>query len=303
MSIAVGIDIGGTNTKVALVTEQGETLSFVSLPTNSQEPFDKFISRVSETVNALIEKENLNLKNIKGIGVGCPNADSRTGNLVSPPNLKWGSVALGQKLKESFNIPILISNDANVAAFGEKRWGVAKQMSDFIVVTLGTGIGTGIFVNNQILIGGNSLAGEGGHITIFPEGRPCHCGGLGHLECYGSVRGIKQTVYELIDEDIKFREIAARFNAKEEVFIRAFEMTADFLGRGLAQMSTLFAPEAFILAGGIATIGESFADDVQKALDKYVFPAFKGHSKVHISQIATEHGAVLGAASQVFLTN
>jgi glucokinase len=135
---------------------------------------------------------------------------------------------------------------------------------------------------------------------IEPNGRPCHCGGKGHLECYASVRGIKETVKEITGEDLLFRDIAARYIAKEEKFLEAFDRTAKYLAYGLADMGTLFAPKAFILAGGIATIGESFRDDVQKYYKDLIFPPFKDDTQILISDIATEHGAVLGAASQVF---
>ena len=225
---------------------------------------------------------------------------SITGELISPPNLGWGSIPLKKYFEDRFSLPIYLSNDANVAALGEKVWGAAKEMNDFIVVTLGTGIGTGVFVNNGLLHGHNGLGGEGGHIQIYPEGRICGCGGHGHLECYASVRGIKETVRMLTNKEYKFKEIAEGYRAGETVMVEAFRKTAKYLAIGLADMGSLFLPKAFILAGGIATIGESFREQVEMYYNQQVFLPFKNQTEILTSQIATEHGAVLGAASQVF---
>jgi glucokinase len=300
MTIAVGIDIGGTNTKIGLVDQHGETLEYISFPTESDKSIDSFINNIDFSVKKLMSNHNISPSQILGVGVGCPNADARSGMLVSPPNLGWGSINLKEHLEKIFDVPVYLGNDANVAAYGENKWGAAQGMDDFIVVTLGTGIGTGIFVNGQLLLGSNGIAGEGGHLIIEPNGRPCHCGGKGHLECYGSVRGIKETVKDLTGEDLLFRDIAERFKDGDSQMKEAFRRTAEYLAIGLADMTALFSPSSFILAGGIATIGEDFCSDVKKYLDEFVFPPFKGQTEVTLSKIATEHGAVMGAASLVF---
>ncbi|MBL7666190.1 MAG: ROK family protein [Bacteriovoracaceae bacterium] len=298
MKIALGIDIGGTNTKLALVDESGKTMDYLSFSTNADQKFEFFLKNLSLHVDKLL-KNHSNIQ-LSGIGVGCPNVDARTGKLVSPPNLGWGNIDIQKAFEKTFKGPIFFGNDANVAALGEKIWGHGQKFTDFIVVTLGTGVGTGAFINNKLVIGGNGLATEGGHIITHDNGRKCLCGGEGHLECYASIRGIKQTVKELSGEDLKFREIAEMFKAGHPMAKQAFKLTAESLAKGLSIMGSLLAPEAFILSGGIATIGEDFLKDVKETYEKLVFPNFRKQTQIYISEIATEHGAVLGAAAQVF---
>ena len=292
MKTVLGIDIGGTNTKLGLVNEKGEILKTTSFPTNSERSFEDFLLQIKKEIDSF--------KSVfEAIGIGAPNANSESGQIENPPNLKWRVAPVVSGLKKYFSKPIVLENDANMAACGEKKFGLAKDLQDFVVITLGTGIGTGIFCHNHLITGFHSVASEGGHLQIFPEGRNCHCGGFGHLEAYASVRGIKLTTKEVTDKDLLFREIAERFEKNEKDFVKIFEMTADFLARGLAQMQTLLAPESFILAGGVANVGEPFRKRVASSLKKYSYPPFKDLSKVEISRIQTQNGAILGAAALV----
>lgn len=300
-SHAIGIDIGGTNTKIGIVTRDGKLLSFEKFPTKEPKSFSDFVLKTKETCDRLLEQNGLSYELISGVGVGAPNGNGKNGKIECPPNLKhWGTVDLISAFKEQFSVQVKLDNDANVAALGEGKWGAAKGMDDYIVVTLGTGIGTGVIANGEIVRGGNGLAGEGGHIVVEPEGRLCGCGGKGHMEVYGSVSGIKTTVRELLEKEMSFAEISEAYHGGDEDIHRVFEHTSKFLGRGLAMMGSLMAPEAFILAGGVATIGDKFREQTELAMNDLVYPPFKGQIKVVLSDISTGEGAVLGAASLVF---
>tara|TARA_B100001971_G_scaffold212432_1_gene242614 strand:- start:2755 stop:3717 length:963 start_codon:yes stop_codon:yes gene_type:complete len=298
--LAIGIDIGGTNTKIALVNTSGKIEAFESFPTKGSGNFESFSDTVFETSQTLLESINKELNDIRGVGVGAPNGNFKNGSIINPPNLKhWGTVNLTEPFKQRFGCDVHLDNDANVAALGEGKWGKAKELKDFVVVTLGTGVGTGIIINKQLVRGGNGLAGEGGHISIDFQGRQCGCGGSGHLEMYGSATGIEITAMEHLGRDISFSEIYEGYKHGGKEFIEVIEISADYLGKGLATMATLLCPEAFILAGGVSTLGNEFAIKVEKSLNKYVFPTFQGDIKVELSEVSQGEGAVLGAAALV----
>lgn len=293
--VALGIDIGGTNTKMAIVNDRGEPLRQSTFPTRSLIPFPDYADEVYREAMKLSEGLTLH-----GVGVGAPNANSTIGEIVSPVNLGWKTAPLVKEFKKRFGVDIFLENDANVAALGEKVWGAGQESDHFIVVTLGTGIGTGIISHGQLISGPTGMAGEGGHITIHPGGRPCNCGGAGHLECYASVRGLKLHVLEQTGHDLKFSEISDGFKNNDQAIKNAVRLAANDLGLGLAQMQTLFNPDLFILAGGVATIGDEFRQMVEDGLNLAAYRPFVNSSKVVLSPIATKHGAVTGAASLVF---
>lgn len=293
--VALGIDIGGTNTKMAIVNDSGKPLKQMSFPTRSHIPFAEYADEVFEKASKLAEGIKLH-----GVGVGAPNANSAVGQIVSPVNLGWKTAPLVKEFEERFKTDVFLENDANVAALGEKVWGLGQNSDHFIVVTLGTGIGTGIISHGQLISGPTGMAGEGGHITIYPGGRACNCGGRGHLECYASVRGLKIHVYEQMSQDLKFAEISSEFKQGNPKVREAVRLAARDLGMGLAQMQTLFNPDLFVLAGGVATLGEEFRAMVEIGLNEASYHPFVGSSEVKLSPVSTEHGAVTGAASLVF---
>lgn len=295
-NLAVGIDIGGTNTKIGLISDQGKVVSHTKIPTESEAPFNDYLKRVARAIKDL-NPQNLPLK---GIGIGAPCASGITGIMENPPNLAWGTTPIKSLFETHFKLPIMVENDANISALGEGQWGIAQGLKDYIVITLGTGVGTGIIANGQLLTGSTGLAGEGGHITIITNGRRCNCGGLGHLEAYCSVRGIKQTYKELFNEETGFKEMSAKYEQGDSKAIQCVDQTADYLGQGLATMTALFMPDLIILSGGVSTLGNTFAKKTEAALNKYVFPIMKDKVPVKISQISTSDGAILGAASLVF---
>lgn len=299
--IVLGIDIGGTNTKMGLVNSNGELLSFKTFPTKEPKDFDSYKIKLKETTELLCQEAKTDYSNISCVGVGAPNGNGTNGYIESPPNLKhWGSFDFVTPVSEILEKPTYLENDANVAAMGEKMWGQGKELEDFIVVTLGTGIGTGVYTHNELITGKHGLAGEGGHIIIEENGRACGCGGKGHLEVYGSVTGIKTTTKELTDEELTFHEISDRYHQGDVKIKEVFDKTAKYLGLGLSQMGSLMCPEAFIIAGGVATIGEDFVNLIQIYYDQFIYPPFKGKTKVLLSKISTKEGAVLGAAGLAF---
>lgn len=292
--LAFGIDIGGTNTKIGLVKDGGEVLSFKTFPTHYPTNFEDFTNVVFTYLKEI--EPDFETK-VTGIGIGAPNANSDNGWIENPPNLKWGSVNLIEEFTKHTKLPLHLENDANVGAVGEKLWGGAKDIDDFIVVTLGTGIGTGIYSNSKLLKGHNHLAAEGGHITIVPDGRACHCGGFGHLECYASVRGIKETAKTILQKEIQFRELVERFHNQDNRVIEIFKKTADFLALGLSDMTVLLGPQKIFLAGGVAKVGDHFTYMVNEHLNKYLFKSLRGSVSVETSKIATSEGAIIGAAA------
>jgi len=297
----LGIDIGGTNTKMGIVNSQGELISFETFPTKDPKDFSEYQNKLLSVAHHLCESSKIEIKDILALGVGAPNGNGVTGCVESPPNLKhWGTFDFVSPISKLFKLPVFLENDANVAALGEKMWGQGRELHDFIVVTLGTGIGTGVYTHNELITGSHGLAGEGGHIIIEKDGRTCGCGGKGHLEVYGSVTGIKTTTKELTDEELTFHEISARYHSGDDKIKKVFDHTANYLALGLSQMGSLMCPQAFIIAGGVATIGQDFINRIQYYYDQYIYPPFRDKTKILLSNISTKEGAVLGAAGLAF---
>ena len=291
----LGIDIGGTNTKIGIVTEAGKVFDHQVIPTQADRPLEDFLQRLYTTLDSF---EN----DFEAVGIGMPNLNPKTGAIQGSVNLSWSDQPLRDKLKEYFkNKEIRLENDANIAAVGEKVFGAAKDSRDFIVITLGTGLGTGVFTDGHIVHGSNGLAGEGGHLTILPNGRSCPCSGIGHLEAYVSVRGIQITCREITGRELEFRAIKELYDQDDKEILEVIERTADYLALGLSQMQTLLAPEKFILAGGVSSLGNSFCERVSRHLEKYSFKPLSGSATVELSQMPSDHGAILGAAAQFFI--
>lgn len=297
MKYAVGIDIGGTNTKIGIVSEIGELIVADTMPTRSEDKFETFVDRVFEKTTPLISKYS---ENLLGIGVGAPNANCKSGRIENPPNLKWDLADLVPQFTKKFDRKVLLENDANLSACGERLWGHGKNTDDFIVITLGTGVGTGVISSGNLITSFNGMATEGGHLSIEKNGRPCGCGGAGHLEAYASVRGIKLTVKELTGKEMKFAQILELYEKKDEKIVEAVRMTADHLAYGAAQMFVLFMPQKIVLAGGVSNLGKEFCELVKTGFKNYAYGPFKDICTVELSDISLKNGAVLGAASLLF---
>ncbi len=311
--VVLGIDIGGTNTVFGLVDEKGNCYSKNQIPTEGQMPPELLLKRLFGVFNA----EYKSLKGsfeLVGIGVGAPSANYFTGTIDNPSNFNWGIVDIVKLINQYYSIPVAVSNDANVAALGEMKFGAAIGLSNFIEITLGTGLGSGIVVDSKVVYGSYGFAGELGHVIIRENGRQCSCGRKGCLETYVSASGIKRTVCELLadytDEselrDITFNNLTSKQVYKaagngDKIAKLAFEVTGKHLGLALSNSVAHLEPEAIILFGGLALAGELILNPTKKSLEENLLPLYKGRVKVLLSSLMkSENGAVLGAAAIIW---
>lgn len=314
IEVVLSIDIGGSLTKVGLVTRDGNILDKVLFKTNAQGPFSTFMKKLELEVVRLKSKLNSKIK-ICSIGVGAPNANPYTGLIENPPNLNWGKATpIKKMLRQTFKLPVTLANDANAAALGELLFGAARGMNNFVVLTLGTGLGSGIVINGQLLIGEHGTAGELGHVNVDPKGRMCNCGLQGCLETYASVTGIKRTVFELMAnmrensplkslsfEEMTGTEISDAALAGDRLALAAFEKTGEILGSKIADTVAHLDPEAIILSGGLSKAGNILLNPVKMHIEQYLFTTYKGKVKVLLSN-TTSSDAVLGPAALAWLT-
>ncbi|MEX0289190.1 MAG: ROK family protein [Flavobacteriaceae bacterium] len=311
--VVLAIDIGGSLTKIGLVTQEGQILGKKVFKTEAQKPFSHFMDILSTEVNVLIGQLAQETK-ILCIGLGAPNANSLSGEIEQPPNLSWGArTPIAETFKTTFNLPVVLANDANAAALGEMLYGTAKGMKNFVTLTLGTGLGSGIVVNGQLVIGEHGVAGEIGHVNVDPDGRMCNCGLQGCLETYASVTGIRRTVFELLAEmkedsplrDLSFSEmtgvdISEAAIQGDEIALKAFEITGKILGCKMADTVAHLDPEAFILSGGLSKAGNILLKPIKQYMEHFLFNAYKGKIKVMMSK-ATSSDAILGPAALAWL--
>ena len=299
MNYALGIDIGGTNTVVGLVNKEGKVLGTDSVKTQSFPVLKEYVKTVSKLAKDLIAKNNVSIDDIVGLGIGVPNANYYTGNIEKAPNLPWkqDKVPLAKMFREELNIPVTITNDANAAALGEKMYGVAKDMDNFIMITLGTGVGSGIVINGQLVYGHNGFAGELGHVIIERNGRLCGCGRRGCLETYCSATGIVRTAKERNTPFLTSKDIYDAAVKGDETAIDIFKETGTRLGRALADMVVFSSPEAFVLFGGLAKAGDFIVKYTKEAMEEAMMPIFKGKVKILLSTMKYADAAVLGASA------
>jgi glucokinase len=310
-NVAVGIDIGGTNTVMGIVTEDAKILAEKSIPTQNFVELADYISALASGIKDLLLKaEGYSLK---GIGIGVPNGNYYTGTIEMAPNLPWkGRVMLADELKRHFDCKIVVTNDAKAATIGEMVYGGAKGMKNFVMITLGTGLGSGVVVNGSLVYGSDGFAGEFGHVTAVPGGRICGCGRQGCLETYASATGIKRTAFELLAKypdaskmrEIPFTELTSKdiytfATQGDQLALKAFDITADILGRKLADLCTVISPEAIFIFGGLANAKELIVDATKVYLEKYMMPVFKDKVKVLPSALLGTNIAVLGASALV----
>jgi glucokinase len=310
--VTLGIDIGGTNTAFGFIDKNGKCVLKSSIPTCSKEPADDLFERLHQKIERTYKAISGEYRVI-GIGIGAPNANYFKGTVEQPPNLCWGVVNILEILKKYYDLPSAITNDANAAAIGEMQFGAAKGMKDFVVITLGTGLGSGIVVNGQIVYGADSFAGEIGHTTVDPEGRECGCGKKGCLEAYSSATGIRRTVFELIAKtntqselrEISFNQLTAKdisIAAKkgDKLALEAFDYTAKILGLKLADTVAYLSPEAIILFGGLVLAGDLILVPTKKYMEEYLLPIFRNKVKILPSNLPGGNAAVLGAAALIW---
>jgi len=307
----VGIDIGGTNTVFGIVDARGNVIASSSIKTGKHPDIKDYIAELKTALNILLENNDA-VDKIAGIGVGAPNGNYYTGNIEMAPNLPWkGSVPLAELLKEAFGVPVAITNDANAAAIGEMTYGVARGMKDFIMITLGTGVGSGIVVNGQLVYGHDGFAGELGHVVVKPNnGRICGCGRTGCLEAYCSATGVARTAREFLElrsEPSRLREIPVEDITSKDVYEAAmlgdkiakeiFEYTGEIMGRAFANFVCFSSPEAIVLFGGLTRSGDLLLKPIKEAMDRNMLNIFKGKTKLLLSELKEGDAAVLGASA------
>jgi len=307
--VVAGIDIGGTNTVYGLVDKSGNILAESSFKTTDYPRIQDFVRALTYAINKLVDKEGE--VRLSGIGIGAPNANYHKGTIELAPNLAWkGIVPLADYVKKEIDVPVVITNDANAAAMGEMIFGGAKNMKNFIILTLGTGLGSGIVINGEVLYGHTGFAGELGHTIVVPGGRDCGCGRQGCYETYASASGLVRTVLQMLSEmrdesplrNIEPSKLTSRIIAdaaakNDAVAIEALDYTAELLAYGIVNAIGFSSPEAVFLFGGLAQAGEMLFAPVRKYVDENVQPIFKGTVKIMASGVPESNAAVLGAAA------
>ena len=309
----LGIDIGGTNTVFGIVDARGQVLASDSIKTRKHTNFDDYVEELRKGVETLLQKYEASDK-IQGIGIGAPNANYYTGEIQNPPNLPWEGpiIPLAEKVSKAFGgIPVAITNDANAAALGEMTYGAARGMKDFIMITLGTGVGSGIVVNGQLVYGHDGFAGDLGHLIVKRNnGRMCGCGRTGCLEAYCSATGVARTAREFLEvrtepstlrdlqiEDITSKDVYDAAIAGDKMAQEIFTYTGTILGEAFADMVSFTSPQAIILFGGLAKSGDLLMKPIQEAFDKSVMPIFRNKTKIILSELKESDAAVLGASA------
>ena len=307
----VGIDIGGTNTVFGIVDARGSIIASGSIKTGAYEQVDVYVDEVCKNLLPLIIA-NGGVDKIKGIGIGAPNGNYYSGPIEFAPNLPWkGVIPLAAMFEERLGIPAALTNDANAAGIGEMTYGVARGMKDFIMITLGTGVGSGIVINGQMVYGHDGFAGELGHTIIRREnGRICGCGRRGCLETYCSATGVARSAREFLTKSTEpslLRNIEAESITSKDVYdaavqgdkiaLEIFEFTGTILGEALADFIAFSSPEAIVLFGGLAKAGDYIFKPIQKAIDENVLNIYKGKTKLLASELKDADAAVLGASA------
>lgn len=303
----IGVDIGGTNTKYGLVNEKGEIIFLGSFNTKLyKNPKDL----ASDIYYEYIKKSNEQHIKASGIGIGAPNGNFYSGCIEFAPNLNWGeNIPIVHIFSEIFQLPAILTNDANAAAIGEKFFGAAKEMKDFVVLTIGTGLGSGIFANGNIIHGKNGYAGELGHTTIAESNRKCNCGRIGCLETYVSSRGILQTYKEkcasndreIVPDEMTTKEIYNLALRGDEIAIKTFKTTSEVLGRSLANLILILDPEAIFLFGGIANAHPILIPTITEVINNNVLLLFKDKVKILPSALINKNAAILGSTALFYL--
>lgn len=310
----IGLDLGGTNSVFGIVDARGEIKATTAIKTGGFETAEAYVAACVEALQPIIEQVG-GIDTIKAMGVGAPNANYYKGTIEYAPNLPWAHetiVPLGDMFSKALGVPVALTNDANAAALGEMVYGVARGMKNFIVITLGTGVGSGIVVNGQLLYGHDGFAGELGHVTMVrgEEGRSCGCGRTGCLEAYCSATGVARTARELLAKTNRpslLREIEAEKITSLDVSIAAgkgdelakeiYDFTGHMLGEACADFAAFSSPEAFIFFGGMVKAGELIMKPIREAYDKHVMRIFKGKAKFLVSGLDGASAAVLGASA------
>ena len=312
---AIGIDIGGTNTKFGIVDKEGNIVQQDRLLTNEPEGVEDFIEALHNKLLPMIEKAG-GIKNFAGVGIGAPNGNYYSGNIEYAPNLKWrGIIPLANMATEKFGLPVKLTNDANAAAMGEMMYGCAKGMKHFITITLGTGVGSGIVIDGKIVLGHDGFAGELGHTIIRPGGRLHKGTGIrGVLESYASATGVRETALELLAENPDVESLLRDYSINEltshsvyecaikgdKIANEIFEFTGQILGEALANFVMFSSPEAIVLFGGLTKAGDLIMNPTRQAMESNLIQIFKNKVKLLYSDLQEADAAILGASALVW---
>ncbi|MGD9931338.1 MAG: ROK family protein [Mangrovibacterium sp.] len=317
--VAIGIDVGGTNTAIGVVDQDGQVMVKSSISTPSHGDIDRYIADLSSAVKELIHSVKLVNADLEvlGIGIGAPNGNYYSGTIEYAPNLSFrGVVHFVELLRKHFPDmkALALTNDANAAAIGEMIYGGAKHMKNFVMYTLGTGVGSGVVVNGDLVYGHDGFAGECGHTTLVPGGRLCGCGAKGHLEAYCSASGMKRTAFEIMVRDNAVDSLLATKSFKEldskaiydaavhgdKVAVEVFEQTGKWLGQGLADTVHHLSPEAIFLFGGPTAAGEFIFKPTRESMEAHLLPIFKNKIKILPSELKAGDAAIVGASALVW---
>ena len=309
----IGLDLGGTNSVFGIVDSRGEIKATTAIKTQGFDTVDDYVDASVNALQVIIEQVG-GIDNIKAMGIGAPNGNYYNGTIEFAPNLSWGHdgvVPLAKMFSDRLGIPVALTNDANAAAIGEMTYGVARGMKNFIMITLGTGVGSGIVINGQLVYGCDGVAGELGHVIMRrTNGRPCGCGRFGCLETYCSATGVARSARELIDttdtpsllremkaEDITSLDVSIAANKGDKLALEVYEFTGNMLGEACADFAAFSSPEAFIFFGGLTKAGDLIMDPIKKSYNEKVLNIFQGKAKFLISGLDGSAAAVLGASA------
>ena len=309
----IGLDLGGTNSVFGIVDSRGEIKATTAIKTQAYDNVDDYVNASVEALQIIIDQVG-GIDKIKAMGIGAPNGNYYKGTIEFAANLSWGHnciVPLADMFSKKLGIPVGLTNDANAAAVGEMTYGVARGMKNFIDITLGTGVCSGIVVNGQVVYGSDGFAGELGHVTMIREnGRECGCGRKGCLEAYCSATGVARTARELLEttdepsllrdmkpEDITSLEVSLAAEKGDALAKHIYEFTGEMLGAACADFAAFSSPEAFIFFGGLTKAGSLLMDPIKKSYDEHVLKIFKGRAKFLVSSLDGGSAAVLGASA------
>ena len=309
----IGLDLGGTNSVFGIVDSRGEIKATTAIKTQAYDNVEDYVNASVEALQIIIDQVG-GINKIKAMGIGAPNGNYYQGTIEFAANLSWGRnciVPLADMFSKRLGVPVALTNDANAAAIGEMTYGVARGMKNFIDVTLGTGVGSGIVVNGQVVYGSDGFAGELGHvIMVRVNGRECGCGRKSCLEAYCSATGVARTARELLEttdepsllrdlnpEDITSLEVSLAAEKGDALAKRIYEFTGEMLGEACADFAAFSSPEAFIFFGGLTKAGKLLMDPIKKSYDKHVLRIFKGKAQFLVSSLDGSSAAVLGASA------
>ncbi len=313
LEVVLGIDIGGTYTKIGLVDRKGAIHFEDEISTSGYKTIEAFIRALHAHVTKSLEKIEPSFQ-LLGIGVGAPNGNFYEGTIENAPNLAWkGRIEFVKLMEKQFHLPVLVTNDANAAALGEMLFGAAGDLKNFVMITLGTGLGSGLVVNGDVVYGHDGFAGELGHVLVYDHGRQCGCGKRGCLETYVSATGIKRTVFELLAQEnmesafrnisfskLKPKMITSLAESGDPIAIKAFEKTGFLLGRALADTVAHISPARIFIFGGLAKAGKWIIDPAKRSMEEHLLPIYRNKIDIVPSALLKKNIAVLGAAALIW---